>query len=265
MDSILVLTDFSENSWNSILYILYFFKQHPVNFYLLHVVDNKQGLASSKNNLTKEQEKFIGLLEELAANSMAREHKFYSILKEGNFINVIRKQVKDLNIDLIAMATDNTFSKTKRKTIEVTTKIKCPTIVVPKEAKFTKLTYIAFPSNFIISYRSKALQALSAIANMYNASVNIIQFATANGLNGAEQQNNKAIVCNYLKENNSKCFTVPSVVNGQEQMQQFVNKYKTNLIAIAAKNISFFQDLIIQPPKQEVTYHNQIPLLVLHE
>ena len=37
MKNILVPTDFSQNSWNSIEYALKFFKNYTCNFYLLHV------------------------------------------------------------------------------------------------------------------------------------------------------------------------------------------------------------------------------------
>ena len=48
-------------------------------------------------------------------------------------------------------------------------------------------------------------------------------------------------------------------------VQCFVESRNINMIVMVAKNINLFQRILFRPTVEEISYHIEIPFLVLHE
>ena len=73
MKNILLLTDFSENSWNAIAYALQFLENAHCNFYVLHVLN---GVAETEAK-AQFQELHTRISETFPVNPL---HNFYTLL-----------------------------------------------------------------------------------------------------------------------------------------------------------------------------------------
>jgi hypothetical protein len=48
-------------------------------------------------------------------------------------------------------------------------------------------------------------------------------------------------------------------------IQCFVESRDINLIIMIAKNLNLFQQILFKPRVEEISYHTEVPFLVLHE
>ena len=51
----------------------------------------------------------------------------------------------------------------------------------------------------------------------------------------------------------------------EEAIQCFVQSRNTDLIVMVAKNLNYFQRILFSPTVEEISYHTDVPFLVLHE
>ncbi|MBL4724587.1 MAG: universal stress protein, partial [Lutibacter sp.] len=181
MKNILILTDFSNNSWNSIEYTLALFQNKRCNFYLLNakkgsyeimdelVYDNL--LVTKKKN---QKEKFDELLVKISKSTLKGEHIFTSILADKDIIESARHQIEEKKIDLVVIGSNGMSSDGRKNNIsptseDIITKLKCSILVVPNEAQFSKLKEIAFPTDYTNFYEAKLLQNISSLLSFHES------------------------------------------------------------------------------------------------
>src|SRR5690606_9765636 len=117
MKTILLPTDFSENSWNAITYALNLFEKTTCTFYLLHVNSSSYVMANDspyiqtdyfvENTFTKPSKLQLKntlkrILQEFPDN---KNHHFFTLTDYNFFIESIRKHVHEKQIDMIVMGT----------------------------------------------------------------------------------------------------------------------------------------------------------------
>ncbi len=278
--NILLPTDFSENSWNAIKYAADFFKNSACNFYLLHVnrlsnvVVNDSPYIPTQDIIEdvytkpskKQLKKIIGrIAKELPEN---KKHNYCTLTDYNFFIESIRKHVLDKKIDIIVMGTKGA-SGLKKLIIgsnagDVITKVKCTTLVVPENAKFTTFKEIAFPTDFSLSYGLETLQPISAITDSNKASLRILHISKKNESLNVSQEKNKELLEDYF--NHLDCsFHFLTNKKVEAAIQCFIESRNINLIVMVAKNLNYFQQILFHNKVEEISYHTDIPFLVLHE
>ncbi len=279
MTNILVPTDFSENSWNAMEYALAFFKYTKCNFYLLHVVQKITHVTDTHKISVNDfggdmlpyadaKAKLKQLLEKIEKSSLKGNHRFFILAEQGDFIDNIRKQVADKNIDMIVMGTKGASGsqtlQVGRNTSDVITKVKCTALVVPHRATFKSLEEIAFPTDYNLFYPTSLLETISAIAGRLKSTVKIIYLTRTNEKLVADQQQNKDLLKDYFhgEKHSFHELTNKSI---EVSVQNFIEENNIGLIAMAAKNIHFFQQLFFNTGGKNCAYHIRIPFLVLHE
>ncbi|RXP63589.1 universal stress protein [Lutibacter sp. HS1-25] len=279
MKNILLPTDFSENSWNAIKYALAFFKDTPCDFYLLHVtlisnytsgeftiyptteVLDKTLLKKAKTDLKK-------FLDKVKKHPLSATHKFFDINSYNYFVDAIREQIKENFIDLIVMGTKGASGLNEiilgSNTGDLITQVKCPVLVVPEKAVFSTPKEIAFPTDYNIFYPTAILNSIAEIAKMFRSAIRILHVVRKDEELTSFQQDNK----NYLHDffiNRKHSFhriTNKKIENG---IQCFVESRNINMIVMVAKNINLFQRILFRPTVEEISYHIEIPFLVVHE
>ncbi|WP_178984190.1 universal stress protein [Winogradskyella helgolandensis] len=278
--NILLPTDFSENSWNAISYAIDFFEPVACNFYLLHVSRVDTFMAGDTGYVpTADQiediyikpskQKLRTLLKELGEQHKPnKNHKFYTLTDHGFFLESIRKYVNKKKIDLLVMGTKGASGLKEyivgSNTGDVITKVKCTTLVVPEDAKYKPIKEIAFPTDFNLSYDLLPLQTFTNILKTLEASLRIIHIHKKGGQLNTEQLENKDVLNDYFEE------FKPSfhfLTNGkvEDAIQCFVESRDIDMIVMVAKNLNYFQSILFHSNVEKITYHTNIPFLVLHE
>ncbi len=279
MKNILIPTDFSKNSWNAIEYALKFFENSYCNFYLLHVnTINTLVVADTTYMPTQEviEEAFIKpananlkeALNKINSISDNDKHNFFSLTDYNYFIDSIRKHVSEKKIDMIVMGTKGASGLKKiiigSNTGAVLTRVHCSTLVVPENAKYVTPKQIAFPTDFSSFNSIELLHPILEILEQFEASISVLHISKKGIYLNLDQQINKGNLENYFTNNNYSFYNITD--NSIESaIQAFVEKRKVNLITMVAKNLNYFQRILFHPTIKEISYHTDIPFLVLHE
>jgi len=277
MKNILILTDFSDNSWNAVVYALNFFKHYTCNFYILHVsqnaVVNEMGFDFS-DELTPimvhqgtqmDLKNFVDSVKSLSKN---KQHRFFPVYEKLFLIDSIRNQVVERKIDYIVMGTKGASGLKEvavgSHTGEVITKVKCPILVIPEKARFEAVHKIAFPTDFHMNFTPAVINTLVDVIDMQNSSLEVLNIKKDTQQLTSQQQENKEYLDAYL-DTCTHSFHTLTQAKIDIALQSFIDSEHINLIAMVAKNLNFFQRLLFEPLVEQMGYHTEIPFLVLHE
>ena len=279
MKKILIPTDFSENSHNAIRYALEYYSDVPVNFYILHVSNQnsnfkeveQENFSDFNNEMQTVQGALTFLKEEIKTFqllSKSQDHKFFPLHENLNLVEAIRKQVTEKEIDYILMGTKGT-SKINRSeigsnTCDVITKVKCPILVIPENAKFSGIKNIAFLTDYNCIYRNKVISTLSETLGLHRSPLRVLHVKSLNTDLTASQTDNKGFLHYFFKEIKHSFHFVENK-DLEIGIQDFVETWEISLVSIVAKNLNFIQRLLLRPALKTGSYTANVPFLVLHE
>lgn len=280
MKNILLPTDFSENSWNAITYAIHFFENIKCNFYLLHV-NRISGLAVNDTPLILDEETINDLYVKPAKRELRNTlkrilelspnqnyHKFYTVTDYNFFIEAIRKNVIEKKIDCIVVGTKGASGLEKMilgtNTADIITKVKCNTLAIPENAKFVSPKEIAFPTDFSLSENLQVLQPISDIIDRFGSSLRIIHITKNKVDLNSDQKKNKELLEDYF---NHQEYSFHYLTNNKVEsaIQCFVESRDVNMICMVAKNLNYFQQILFHSKVEEISYHTDVPFLVLHK
>lgn len=280
MKNILLPTDYSENSWNAIKYALNFYREQECIFYILHVnrlsnvVTNDTPFIPTQDVIedvyTKPAKKQLRkLLKKILKQFPNNDnHRFYTLTDYNFFIESIRKNVEEKKIDVIVMGTKGATGLKKlivgSNTGDVITKVQCTTLVVPENAKYSDPNEIAFPTDFSLFYNIDTLKPITDILDQTKAAVRILHISKKNEKLNANQIKNKEILEDYFLDYNHS-FHFLSNKKVEDAVQCFVESRDVDMIAMVGKNLNYFQQILFHSRIEEISYHTDVPFLVLHE
>ncbi|TBN04337.1 universal stress protein [Hyunsoonleella flava] len=280
MKNILLPTDFSENSWNAIRYAINFFELESCNFYLLHISNLSGTVINDAPYITTQEViedvftkpaklKLRKIVKRISTSlPVNKNHRFYSLHDYNFFIESIRKHVDEKKIDVIVMGTKGASGLKKiilgSNTANVITKVKCTTLVIPEEAKLLKLEEIAFPTDFFVSYDIQLLDPLSKIIEKHQSALRILHINKRKVDLSTEEHKGKELLEDYFSDFKIS-FHFLTNKKVEDAIQCFVESRDINMICMVAKNINYFQQILFHSKVEEISYHTEIPFLVLHE
>lgn len=279
MNQILIPTDFSENSWNAIKYGLELFRKSKCTFYVVNInpIPPYSGAgtavrAAAENfdeyvlkESRKELQTLLKRIEKLPLNT---KHTFVTIALHDFFVDAIKREAEAKKIDLIIMGTKGA-SGLKKATVgsntgDVITKVKQPLLAVPEDAIFSRPKEITFPTDYHISYDVKVLDTLIEMATMNDATIRILHISKKGEELSSEQLKKKDFLHDYLVDIKHSFHTLTGS-KLETAVQCFTESRNVDMIAMVAKNLNFFQRILFRPAVEEISYHTEVPFLVLHE
>lgn len=279
MKNILLPTDFSENSWNSIKYALKLFREEPCNFYILNsyrlpVYTNNEFIVVNTNESLEQNlsdacnEKMDALFEKIEKKYKNPKHSFRRIVEYNFFIDAVKEVVKKNDIDLIIMGTKGATGAKEifigTNTGDVINNVKKPILVIPENVAFNEPKEIAFPSDFKVPYKKNVLKTLLNIAKLHKSVLRIVHIKMDKNEISNEQLANKKYVEEFFNTIETSFHTLHNLML-EDALNCFTHSRDIDMIAMVPKNLNFFQKLFFKPKVEEISYHTRIPLLVLHE
>ena len=279
MMNILIPTDFSENAQNAIAYALAYFSDVAVNFYILHVshthtstMEEEQELFSdSDTEMQTVQSTSATLREEIRKYQISSQnpaHSFFPLHENLNLVEAIRKNVIEKEIDYILMGTKGTTkingAEMGSNTCDVITKVKCPILVIPENAKFKGIKNIAFLTDYNCIYRNKIITRLSETLDLHRSPLRVLHIKAQNTGLTAAQTDNKGFLHYFFKDKKHSFHFVENK-DLEIGIQDFVETWDISLVSIVAKNLNLIQRLLLRPAVKSVSYSVNVPFLVLHE
>ena len=277
MQHILIPTDFSDNAWNATSYALRFFKNQEVSFHFLHVDVTMQinadanlhsfGISAKKEiseELKSKMTEWVNRVQKCCPNA---KHHFNSAILKTTFIEGVRFYIKEHAISFVVMGTKGASGLKEMtigsKTGSVITRVRTPILVIPEEASFKIPLNIGFPTDFNLTYNNKVIETLITVAEEHNSTVRVLYAKQSPKSLNSFQNSNKELLKHMLHTSNS--FHETEDQNLEHAIQSFVTSLKVDFIAMVAKNLNFYQRILFKPQVEKISYHINIPFLILHE
>ncbi|WP_157961073.1 universal stress protein [Lutibacter citreus] len=278
MKNVLILTDFSKKSWNSIEYVLELLQNTQCSFHLLHagkryeneIEDEIHDQLELVKVYSKRDSKraFDKLIQKINLLSIKGDHTFIPIIDDNNIVEATRNQVRNKKIDLIVIGADDMTinGKKNKKSIseEVITKVKCSVLIVPEDACFNRLNEIGFPTDYTNFYEGKLLQDLTNRDCYSNSSIRFLYLSKEIYKLSKEQTWNKETLHDYFINKNHS-FNSKVNKNLEESIEEFIKEKKVNIIVLAAKNLNLLEQILFRPKKENLEYYSKTPFLAMHQ
>lgn len=275
MKSILLPTDFSNNSINAINYAVELLKDEECEFYVLNiqkassfVSDDLMTMTSSAtvyHTLIDIAKKSIkNVIDEVKSTYKNKNHTFYSIVDYDNFVDGINQACESRHIDLIIMGTKGASGAEKAlfgsNTARVMQRCSTPVLAIPDGCKFNGLDKIAFTSNYLIEYHKEDIQALLDISSLYKSSIDILHVSTEKLTE--TQKTNKTILDTYF-ESLSHEFVNLDASDVFRAIQDYIQNNKIKILAMTSRQHSFFERLFTRHLVEAFAFDIDIPFLVM--
>ena len=212
-----------------------------------------------------ELQKLLKKIHDLSNNN---KHTFITLTSFDYFIDAIRNQIQEKNIELIVMGTKGASGIKKiiigSNTGDIITKVKCPVFVVPEKAIFKTLEEIAFPTDYNLFYQTKILSSISNLVKSFDAGIRILHVAKKEDELTDFQKENKEYLNDFFMDEKHSFHRVTNK-KIDAGVQCFIESRNIDMIVMIAKNLNLFQQILFKPTVEEISYHTEIPFLVLHE
>ncbi len=276
MLSILLPTDFSENSWNAIKYALEFFKYQRTTFYFMHAYQNEfydhddlssrevfnDVLDNIRNESHNNLKELIEKVKEIAPNPRYTYHTisaYNTLVEEANLIADAK------NIDLIVMGTKGKSDDRKivfgSRTFQVLKYVKCPVLAIPSNYANTQPKRILFPTNYMIPYKRRELKLLSILAKSYRSKIDVLYVSKIQKLS-IRQEDNKDFIADTLCDNNVNfCHTDDKKIT--DAIKTYIKDKNVDMITMVNTQHSFLEDMLFPSNIDKVSIDLKIPLLAM--
>ncbi|MDO9137988.1 MAG: universal stress protein, partial [Lutibacter sp.] len=143
-------------------------------------------------------------------------------------------------------------------------RVKCPVLIVPENALFKEIEEIAFPTDYHLFYPTKILNNILEFVKMYNSALRIVHIAKKDEEVTDFQLENKEFLKNFFAEEKHSFHRITNK-KIEDGVQCFVESRDIDMIIMIAKSLNLFQRILFRPTVEEISYHTDIPFLVLHE
>ena len=274
MLSILLPTDFSENSKNAIKYALEFFKYQKVNFYVMHAYRNefydhdelvsREVFESVLNKVKTESQdnldKLVADLKQIAPNP---RYTYHSISAYNTLIEEANTIADAHNIDLIVMGTKGKSNARNivfgSQTFQVLKYVKCPVLAIPENYNNTQPQKILFPTNYLIPYKRRELKLLSVLAKSYRSEIDVVYISTSPKLS-IRQEDNQSFIKDTLSPNKVN-FIIEDNKKIADAITNYIKENSIEMITMINTQHSFLEDMLFPSTIDKVSIGLDIPLL----
>ncbi len=281
MKRILLPTDFSENSWNAIRYILELMKKEECEFHLLNtytpVIPSSRFMASnlpsssldesSKENSLKGLEEIMKKIKKGYRN---KKHTFKLKSSFNILVEEIRNIVEKEGIHLVVTGTkgasgvDEVFLGSN--TVRIIKAVKeCPVLTIPKDFDYVKPQEVVFATDFKRYYSRTELQPLIELAKSFKATIRIVYVQNKIRALTEIQQFNLNMLRKYFEKIDHYVHTVSELNSVSNTLEVFADELDIHLLAMLNYQHSYMEQMTREPVVRRMAFHTQVPLLVIPE
>ncbi|WP_299898399.1 universal stress protein [uncultured Aquimarina sp.] len=282
MKKILLLTDFSENSWNAIDYATELFKEESCTFYIVNayskIIYEAIHLSDHPSERSVENTVQLDVLtnlkhikKSLEYANVNKNHYFEIIAVFGTITEVTSEIVASKKIDLIVMGTKGTTAAKEvfigSNAVRIIKAIKkCPVVVIPSGfSLINHPLHIAFATEFTHFYSKEELTPLIDLAIHKSAKIDIVHIPKQAGSLSEEQKFNSEILQEYFNAIDSYVHTINMGDSIASTLQGFAEKSNVDLLAMLNYRYSFLEKLTREPVIKNIAFYSKIPFMILPE
>lgn len=278
MKKILFPTDFSETADNAFIYALHFAKSVNADLYVLHTYDMPVISSTSAGQPDLIQEVYntiefghfdaykekVPQMREIAEQHQLGDVNMTFIFEEGSLLYTIQRIIKDENIELVVMGTNGKSGWDKKilgsNTSNVIRNVDIPILSVPFKAKFKRLERFGFATLLKPSDR-KGLRQIFNFTKGLNAEVKCLHILRK------ENPEVEMLVKEWQNFFIDDKLEITTVLNRdlEQSVYYFIDEHLIDVMCIVKRQMGFFERLFSSSLSQKLSYHADVPVLVLQE
>ncbi|MHC5354576.1 universal stress protein [Myroides sp. LJL115] len=276
MKKILFPTDFSDTANNALVYALRMAENQEATLFVLHAYEMPVISATANPVMVQDVYKTIELsnfenfkdqvpqIREIARKHNLDHVPMHFILEEGFLNTILKKRVKEENIDLVVMGTNGNSGFEKKilgsNTSNAIGSLDVPVLSVPHDAIFDGIKSIGFST--LYKPQDKAvLDKLIPMAKRFGATIKAVHIsALKDNLDAAVEQSWKD---NYKDEPVE--FFLMEDKDVERGIFNFIDAENIDLLVSITRNRGFFERLFTSSMTKKLSYHTHVPVLAYHE
>jgi nucleotide-binding universal stress UspA family protein len=278
MKRILIPTDFSENSWNTVLYAIELYRNIACEFYLLNTynlepvqlinVVSSQRVGHLYEAIKVESEQGLKMtIEDIENSKPGLHHTFKTISKKGFLVENINHLSKNISFDMIIIGTKGTTGSKSIFLGSTTQKVvkhisHCPILVIPDESCFKEISSIAFATDFERMYHKSEVAPIQELARHHNATIRMIHIYDKPLLDTVQHYNSNSLE-HYFKRVKYDFHVMPNFSTVEDAIQEFIEELEIDILVMINYEHSFIERIIKEPIIKKMTFHTVIPFLVI--
>lgn len=276
MIQILFPTDFSVASDSALTYLFTFARVLQAKIHFLHTYELPR--VKGAGNLPNTMEDIFNDIKAEAASNLEKfktkihhtvlkenfpQKNLEFLIAEGEIIPAILNKAKQLKADLIVMGTEGAWGL---KEIfvgsiagEIIENASCPTLVIPKDAKFSgQIKKIAVTTSFKEDEKI-ALQKVLDLSKLLNAQVFCINVDLSHSeffmhrMDALKEQ---------FKDHSNLFFQVLEGTSLHEEIAEYLENNQIDLLAMLTHKRNLLGELFNYSQTKKMVYHTQTPVLV---
>lgn len=277
MTSILLPTDFSDNSWNAIKYAIQLYKDEECVFHLYNaytpVVYNVEyllvapaqfGLGDAVRHTS--QESLKNMVSRISKEfGVTKNHKFETVARFDSLISGIKEVIEERHIDLVVMGTKGATGAKEilfgSNTVQVFKNIKCPILAIPSEYDYEAPREVLFPTDLEVNYQITKISLIKKLADWHQSRVHVLHVSSGSELS-ATQKTNQLQLENFFKETTVVFHNVANK-HIPDAIAEFQVKHKINFLVMINNKHSIFENLFFKNTINQIGFHLEIPFLVI--
>lgn len=277
MKQVLLPTDFSENSWNAIIYAIQLFKNEECTFHLLntytpavyhleYAIGHPElfGLVDAVRNTSRSN--LYSIVSKISSEvTKNKKHTFQTHAKFDTLLSGVRKSIETLDIDIIVMGTKGATGAKEvlfgSNTVHIFKEIKCPVLAIPSSFAYEAPHEILFPTDLDAIYKHSNLKILEEIVLSNNARLNTMHVSTGYDLTEKQERNKNKLESMF--KHSAFLFHEIKTMDITHAINEFQVKHKINLLVMINNKHSFFENLFFKNTINQIGFHLNVPFLVI--
>ena len=276
MDTILVLTDFSDVAFHAASYAagltLQLHSKQLILYHAYEVVAPASGAVSlvqqSSDSLQADSMEKLKALQRRLEKFLSNVTSVHCRAEGLSLDTSINDVVEAENADLIVMGITGKSALEQQlvgsTTVRVAPKSRRPVLIVPVEAAIEPVRQIVFACDTEQTTQLKAAADLIKILDEFSVPLMVVNVDHKQAHFGEKTPLDTVVLHELLAPHNpSFHFTDDEdIVAG---IMEFALAHQASMIILIPKNQGFFEGLFHRSVTKKLAYHTSIPLLVLHE
>ncbi|WP_233530682.1 universal stress protein [Gelidibacter salicanalis] len=276
MKNILLLTDFSDPSKNSISYALKLFEKEKCAFHLLYIQDStnyttddvvSQASTSLYDALiNKNRLKLIAYAAQLESEFDTENFNFQIMVDFDSIIASIKQSVRNKDIDLIVMGSNGATGAKEvvfgSNTLNVIRRVSCTTLVIPEDFAYQQPKEMLLALDPSDELQGKPLDEFFKFVTAHNLKVHILRFDSHTDDHHFNETDNAAL-SGYMKDAAYNYHLITNI-----PMEYAVGTYlQTNpidILGLIMERQNFLEHLFAGSTTTKISKHTHFPMLVFH-
>lgn len=276
---VLIPTDFSDNAWDALTYAIRLYDDIPCKFYILNTFLVGASHTSTIQNQARNTHLYRAIHDDsvheldkiknfLTKNLLNDKHEYITLSKAGILYNVVKNIILTENIDIVIMGTTGASGLKEvfmgSNTVKMINQINlCPILSVPKKYEYKEIEQVIFATGYKRNFNKNELHCLRELQLIHNFHIHVVHIVKE-GLFISGKEANIAFLKEFIGTENLS-FEEIDITNGHisDIIEEYADKHEAHLICLLKYEHNIFELITHEPVIKKISFHSNIPLLIL--